>query len=71
MDANFLNSKEIKRYCKKCKKYTLHTEHGFPGSNYRQACSICRSENYTRDGFWFVLSLLLINWLIIKPKKIK
>jgi ribosomal protein L33 len=42
---------DIKRYCKKCKDYTFHTEHGFPGSNYRQVCSICGSENYTRDGF--------------------
>lgn len=28
-------------YCQKCKKKTIHTEHGFRGSNYRISCSCC------------------------------
>lgn len=40
------NNEHNMRYCKKCKKKTHHTKHGFVGSNYREACSLCETINY-------------------------
>lgn len=32
------------KYCKKCKKKTKNTEHGFEYSNRRHRCTICGYE---------------------------
>ena len=39
----------IIRFCPICKKFVVHTYHGFLGHNYREICTKCGNYSYVEE----------------------